>query len=121
MVKTKQQGLSQPWKTDHWFVSPWNYLKEVRKGFHPPKQVKIHDITLRDGEQQAGIIFKKDEKIRIAEKLAEVLSAPLSSPLTPEIIIVQSKGMERWISLQLAERHGICANCRFPFPNTFVQ
>ena len=72
MAKTKQQGLSQPWKTDHWFVSPWNYLKEVRKGFHPPKQVKIHDITLRDGEQQAGIIFKKDEKIRIAEKLAEV-------------------------------------------------
>jgi hypothetical protein len=72
MAKTKQQGSSQPWKTENWFVSPWNYLKEVRKGFHPPKQVKIHDITLRDGEQQAGIIFKKDEKIRIAEKLAEV-------------------------------------------------
>jgi isopropylmalate/homocitrate/citramalate synthase len=34
--------------------------------------VKIHDITLRDGEQQAGIIFTKDEKIRIAEKLAEI-------------------------------------------------
>ena len=60
-----------PWKTDHWFVSPWNYVKEVTEDFHPPKRVKIHDITLRDGEQQAGIIFKKDEKIRIAEKLAE--------------------------------------------------
>jgi len=34
--------------------------------------VKIHDVTLRDGEQQAGIIFTKDDKIRIAEKLAEV-------------------------------------------------
>jgi isopropylmalate/homocitrate/citramalate synthase len=34
--------------------------------------VKIHDITLRDGEQQAGITFTKDDKIRIAEKLAEV-------------------------------------------------
>ena len=34
--------------------------------------MKIHDITLRDGEQQAGIIFTKDDKIRIAEKLAEV-------------------------------------------------
>ena len=60
-----------PWKTDHWFVSPWNYVKEVTEDFHPPKKVKIHDITLRDGEQQAGIIFKKDDKIRIAEKLAE--------------------------------------------------
>jgi len=64
--------MRTPWKTDNWFVSPWNYLKEVTKDFHPPKKVKIHDITLRDGEQQAGIIFTKDDKIRIAEKLAEV-------------------------------------------------
>jgi isopropylmalate/homocitrate/citramalate synthase len=62
----------QPWKTEHWFVSPWNYLPEVTRDFQPPKQVKIHDITLRDGEQQAGITFTKDDKIRIAEKLAEV-------------------------------------------------
>ncbi len=65
MVKT-------PWKTDNWFVSPWNYEEEVTRDFKPPKKVKIHDITLRDGEQQAGIIFTKDDKIRIAEKLAEV-------------------------------------------------
>jgi len=63
---------NEPWKTEDWFVSPWNYLPEVTKDFMPPKQVKIHDITLRDGEQQAGIIFTKDDKIRIAEKLAEV-------------------------------------------------
>jgi len=62
----------QLWKTDNWFVSPWNYLPEVTKDFKPPKQVRIHDITLRDGEQQAGITFTKDDKIRIAEKLAEV-------------------------------------------------
>ena len=63
--------MRTPWKTDNWFVSPWNYLKEVTKDFLPPKKVKIHDITLRDGEQQAGVIFTKDDKIRIAEKLAE--------------------------------------------------
>ena len=61
-----------PWKTENWFVSPWNFEEEVTQGFTPPKKVKIHDITLRDGEQQAGIIFTKDDKIRIAEKLAEV-------------------------------------------------
>lgn len=60
-----------PWKTDSWFVSPWNYLPEVVRDFKPPKQVRIHDVTLRDGEQQAGITFTKDDKIRIAEKLAE--------------------------------------------------
>lgn len=64
--------MSTPWKTENWFVSPWNYAEEVTKEFQPPKRVKIHDITLRDGEQQAGVIFTKDDKIRIAEKLAEV-------------------------------------------------
>ncbi len=61
---------ASPWKTKNWFVSPWNYLDEVRKDFIIPEKVKIHDVTLRDGEQQAGIIFSKDDKIRIAEKLS---------------------------------------------------
>ncbi|HMK66122.1 MAG TPA: exodeoxyribonuclease V subunit gamma, partial [Thermodesulfobacteriota bacterium] len=57
----------------------------------------------------------------LAEKLAELLKHPLSSPLDPEIILVQSKGMERWVSMELASHNGICANCRFPFPNHFVS
>jgi isopropylmalate/homocitrate/citramalate synthase len=64
--------MKTPWKTENWFVSPWNYLEEVTRDFDPPKKVKIHDITLRDGEQQAGVIFTKDDKVRIAEKLAEI-------------------------------------------------
>jgi len=64
--------MTTPFKTPNYHVSPWNYLDEVTKDFTPPKQVRIHDITLRDGEQQAGIIFTKDDKIRIAEKLAEI-------------------------------------------------
>jgi len=68
----KDKNQKQPWKTENWFVSPWNYLEEVTKDFKPPGKVRIHDITLRDGEQQAGIIFTKDDKIRIAEKLSEV-------------------------------------------------
>ena len=62
---------AEPWKSDRWFVSPWNFANEVTAGFKPPARLRIHDVTLRDGEQQAGIVFTKDEKIRIAEKLAE--------------------------------------------------
>ncbi len=72
MKEENSSKKAQPWKTDNWYVSPWNYLEEVTKDFKPPKTVKIHDITLRDGEQQAGVILTKDDKIQIAEKLSEV-------------------------------------------------
>ena len=62
----------EPWKTDNWWVSPWDFMEEVTKDFKPPKQVKIYDITTRDGEQQTGLTFSKDDKIRIAEKLASL-------------------------------------------------
>ncbi|MGD0278591.1 MAG: exodeoxyribonuclease V subunit gamma, partial [Smithella sp.] len=54
-------------------------------------------------------------------RLAEILKSPLRSPLATETIIVQSKGMEKWLSLQLAQSSGICANCRFPFPHNFIE
>jgi len=66
-------------------------------------------------------LFTSNRLEILADTLAEVLSKPLASVLDEEIIVVQSKGMERWVSMQLAQRHGICANCRFPFPNSFVH
>ena len=57
----------------------------------------------------------------LADLLSQVLRKPLPSPLEPEIIMVQSAGMERWLRMQLALRHGVCANVQFPFPNTFIR
>ncbi|WP_024333586.1 LeuA family protein [Desulfotignum balticum] len=72
MSTVKITESATPWKTQNWHVSQWNYLDEVTSEFQPPEKIKIHDITLRDGEQQAGVIFTKDDKIKIAEKLAEI-------------------------------------------------
>jgi len=61
-----------PWKTDKWYTSPWNFAPEVREQMQFSPNIEFHDVSLRDGEQQAGLIFNKEEKIKIAEKLAEL-------------------------------------------------
>jgi isopropylmalate/homocitrate/citramalate synthase len=64
--------LNAPWKTDKWWVSPLNFLEEVRDQVKLPEKVVFHDITLRDGEQQAGIVFTREDKALVARLLDEV-------------------------------------------------
>ena len=63
--------MSSAWKTDRWFTSPWNHFAEVKAERKFPEQIRIHDVTLRDGEQQTGIVFRRQDKVAIAKKLAE--------------------------------------------------
>jgi exodeoxyribonuclease V gamma subunit len=65
-------------------------------------------------------LFTSNRMEVLADRLAEVLRQNPASPLDKEIVVVQSKGMERWVSMEIARRHGICANIGFPFPNAFV-
>src|SRR5512136_2312455 len=61
--------MSTPWKTKKWFTSPWNFVPEVTKKFSFPEKIKIHDVTLRDGEQQTAVVFRREEKVKIAQRL----------------------------------------------------
>jgi exodeoxyribonuclease V gamma subunit len=65
-------------------------------------------------------LFYSNRQEHLVQALAEELKTPLSSPLKPEIIVVQSKGMERWISMELARAHGVAANLKFPFPISLI-
>ena len=55
-----------------WWVSPYNFVDEVTSEFDLPAKVEIHDATLRDGEQTPGVVFRKDDKVRIARQMDEV-------------------------------------------------
>ena len=69
-----------------------------------------------------GLILHTSNRLeRLADGLAKVIARPLRSPLTSEIVVVQSNGMRRWLEQQIAERHGICSNILFPFPQKFFQ
>jgi len=61
-----------PWRGPQWWVSYVNFIEEVKSVLDLPKQLIFHDVTLRDGEQTPGVVFRKDEKLKIAQKLNEV-------------------------------------------------
>ena len=49
--------------------------------------------------------------------LALALNGRRDRPLIePEMVVVQGKGMERWLTMQFAQANGVHANIRYPFP-----
>ena len=69
-----------------------------------------------------GLILHTSNQLDLlAERLSLVVSTPLDSPFTPEIVVVQSLASRRWLSLQIAQRQGICANYEFPFLGDFID
>ncbi len=91
---------AQPWKTDQWFSSPWNYLPEVTEGFNIPERIEIHDVTLRDGEQQAGVEFTADDKVEIAIALAEAGIHRIEAGL-PAVSPADTEAVKRIVQLGL--------------------
>jgi exodeoxyribonuclease V gamma subunit len=57
----------------------------------------------------------------LAERLGGIITAPPAGPFESETVVLQSLGMRRWLSLELASRLGVCANIDFPFPQTFLH
>ena len=66
-------------------------------------------------------IYRANRVEALLDSLADVLRQPLSSPLVPECVVVQSKGMATWLAMQLSGRFGVWANPDFPHPRQFVQ
>lgn len=60
--------MSETWKCENWFTSSWNSQAADSRISGP---IRLHDVTLRDGEQQAGIFFERAERVAIGKALAE--------------------------------------------------
>jgi len=60
------------YQKDRFWVSPMNYLSETYDLSQAQKKVSIHDVTLRDGEQTPHVVFKIDERIKIAQTLSDL-------------------------------------------------
>jgi exodeoxyribonuclease V gamma subunit len=57
----------------------------------------------------------------LIDRLAQLVAQPVGSAAAAECIVVQGKGMERWVALELAQRLGVWANPDFPFPRKLLE
>ncbi len=66
-------------------------------------------------------IYHSNRLEALFEHLASVVvHDPITDVFQAETILVQSRGMARWLSMALADRHNIAANMCFPFPGSFI-
>jgi len=69
LPEMKMKGT--PYFSENKWVSPLNFMKEIPFNKFP-ERVKIHDVTLRDGEQTCGLVWREDERVYIAESLSDL-------------------------------------------------
>ncbi|MDD4914770.1 MAG: exodeoxyribonuclease V subunit gamma [Methylococcales bacterium] len=68
------------------------------------------------------ILHSSNKTENLLEHLAIVLkSAPLSTPFEKEVFLIQSQGMERWLSQQLARHFKVWGNFCYLFPGKFFS
>lgn len=73
-------------------------------------------------------VYRSERADGLVDMLGDLLTVPVSDPMTPEIVAVPTRGIERWLTQQLSIRlgttpgrnDGVCANVDFPFPGTLI-
>ncbi|PVZ68353.1 exodeoxyribonuclease V subunit gamma [Pelagibaculum spongiae] len=65
-------------------------------------------------------LYQSNRLEHMFQQLCQILETPLKDPMAAEQFVVQSQGMARWLSQSLAERFGIQANAKYPFPSALI-
>lgn len=102
--------MKEPWVTDKWHVSKFNF-EGMRESLNIPDLVRISDCTLRDGEQQAGVVFNKEEKIEIG-KLLDGLQIYEIEAGTPMVSVEDREAIEGMLALGLKSKISVLIRAR---------
>ena len=87
-------------------VSPYN-----DKSSHAVKNVRIVDCTLRDGEQQPGIVFTRKDKVKIAQCLDKLGVDEIEAGM-PAVSGEDFEAISEIVSLNLRARISAIANTK---------
>jgi len=60
------------WFNKKWWVSPFNYDKELRETLKLPDRIYVRDSTIREGEETPGVYYTLEQKVKIVERLEEL-------------------------------------------------
>jgi len=74
--------MASRWRTESWYVSPYNWAPEAAGKLRRPASVEVLDVTLRDGEESAGVVLDTAAKLRIAKALDAVGVRRIEAGLT---------------------------------------
>jgi exodeoxyribonuclease V gamma subunit len=73
--------------------------------------VRNSQLTIRHGNHLEPLL----------NELGEVLAREPLLPFERELIVVQSQGMRRWLTLELTRKQSVVANLDLPFPGSFCR
>jgi exodeoxyribonuclease V gamma subunit len=74
-------------------------------------------------------VHRSDRADALVAMLRDLVAEPLEDPMTPEVVSVPTRGIERWLTQRLSTHlgatpgrlDGVCANIEFPFPGSVVN
>lgn len=64
--------MSFPYRSDQWWISPFNFMPETEQKTIATADIGFYDVTLRDGEQTPGVVFRPQDRLRVARALDAV-------------------------------------------------
>jgi exodeoxyribonuclease V gamma subunit len=96
------------------------YARKVKTLVEADPEEPIASSLAQAPGGQGITLYGSNDPEELIERCASDLSEPLSNPFKTEEFLVQSRGMNSWIKLQLADRLGVFANVEFRFPEETI-